>query len=262
MKKSKKKILSFIIIILIIISLGINVYAHSGRTDASGGHKDNNNKSGLGNYHYHCGGNPPHLHTNGICPYSSNSEPETPSSITTYTPSTEKTTVSESNTNTKETNAKPISQEPEKIEASNIQINEEIESMEIGENRTLTATITPSNADDKNITWKSNDESVATVSTEGEIVAKSAGNVEITASTSNGKTSTIKIYVKGKIEEKVEEQNTNIIKTIATIDNSNYTNDNSITTDEEETSTLGGVVTLGLIGGGSYWGYKKYKNKK
>lgn len=42
---------------------------HGGRTDANGGHKDNKNKSGLGGYHYHCGGNPAHLHTNG-CPYS------------------------------------------------------------------------------------------------------------------------------------------------------------------------------------------------
>lgn len=44
--------------------------SHPGRTDSSGGHKDNNNKSGLGSYHYHCGGNPAHLHDNGICPYS------------------------------------------------------------------------------------------------------------------------------------------------------------------------------------------------
>ena len=45
--------------------------AHQGRTDSSGGHRDNKNKSGLGYYHYHCGGNPPHLHSDGVCPYSS-----------------------------------------------------------------------------------------------------------------------------------------------------------------------------------------------
>lgn len=49
----------------------ITVEAHSGRTDSSGGHRDNKNKSGLGSYHYHCGGYPAHLHKNGICPYSS-----------------------------------------------------------------------------------------------------------------------------------------------------------------------------------------------
>lgn len=48
----------------------ITAEAHSGRTDGNGGHKDNKNKSGLGNYHYHCNGNPPHLHDGGVCPYS------------------------------------------------------------------------------------------------------------------------------------------------------------------------------------------------
>ena len=47
--------------------------AHSGRTDSSGGHHDYKNKSGLGSYHYHCGGHPAHLHKNGVCPYSSSS---------------------------------------------------------------------------------------------------------------------------------------------------------------------------------------------
>ncbi len=42
--------------------------AHSGGTDASGGHHDYHNKSGLGPYHYHHG-YPAHLHENGICPY-------------------------------------------------------------------------------------------------------------------------------------------------------------------------------------------------
>lgn len=43
--------------------------SHSGRTDGSGGHRDNQNKSGLGGYHYHCGGYGPHLHPQGNCPY-------------------------------------------------------------------------------------------------------------------------------------------------------------------------------------------------
>lgn len=45
--------------------------AHSGRTDSNGGHRDNKNRSGLGSYHYHCGGHPAHLHPHGVCPYSS-----------------------------------------------------------------------------------------------------------------------------------------------------------------------------------------------
>ena len=53
------------------VSFPLVAEAHSGRTDSSGGHHDYKNKSGLGSYHYHCGGYPAHLHTNGVCPYAS-----------------------------------------------------------------------------------------------------------------------------------------------------------------------------------------------
>lgn len=53
---------------------GMEAQAHSGRTDASGGHRDNKNASGLGSYHYHCKGHPAHLHPNGVCPYAGGGE--------------------------------------------------------------------------------------------------------------------------------------------------------------------------------------------
>lgn len=62
-----------IIVLAIILFLPVLTFAHSGRTDSSGGHKDNKNKSGLGSYHYHCGGYPAHLHSNGSCPYKGSS---------------------------------------------------------------------------------------------------------------------------------------------------------------------------------------------
>lgn len=62
--------------------------AHSGRTDSHGGHKDNKNKSGLGYYHYHCGGHPAHLHSNGVCPYSSNATSSQSGSSSTDTSNT------------------------------------------------------------------------------------------------------------------------------------------------------------------------------
>lgn len=63
--------------------------AHGGRTDGAGGHKDNKNASGLGSYHYHCGGNGPHLHKDGVCPYSSKST-STSSTKSTSTTTTKK----------------------------------------------------------------------------------------------------------------------------------------------------------------------------
>lgn len=68
-KKKKALICSVIFVVAVILLFVINALAHSGRTDASGGHRDNKNVSGLGYYHYHCGGNPPHLHSSGVCPY-------------------------------------------------------------------------------------------------------------------------------------------------------------------------------------------------
>ncbi len=78
-----KKVISILTICLLLITMPISAFAHSGRTDSSGGHKDNKNKSGLGYYHYHCGGYPAHLHNGGVCPYKSGSS----SSKSSYTTS-------------------------------------------------------------------------------------------------------------------------------------------------------------------------------
>lgn len=69
----KKTVLLILVLILLLTS---TVYGHSGRTDGSGGHKDNKNKSGLGYYHYHHG-YPAHLHDNGVCPYEASSTKKT-----------------------------------------------------------------------------------------------------------------------------------------------------------------------------------------
>ena len=237
MRKNKKKIISILLIILSIISIGVNVYAHSGRTDSSGGHKDNNNKSGLGSYHYHCGGHPAHLHTNGVCPYSSSS-------------SASKSSTSSSSASS----AKTTSTIPTTIAVTDIKINENVTNMEEGENKKLTTIITPDNATDKNITWKSSDESIATVSTTGEVTAKKYGTVDITATSTNGKTSTIKINIK----ESPKTENSAIINTSSTKKN-NITN--TTINSNEDANPLAGIITLGLLGGGGYLGYKKFKKE-
>lgn len=49
---------------VLLVLLAVPASAHSGKTDASGGHYD----SSTGEYHYHHG-YPAHQHTNGKCPY-------------------------------------------------------------------------------------------------------------------------------------------------------------------------------------------------
>lgn len=247
MRKNKVKIISILLIALSIISIGVNAYAHSGRTDSSGGHKDNKNKSGLGSYHYHCGGHPAHLHTNGVCPYSSSSLSS--KSSTSNSSSSKKSSSSTSSSSSSATTAAPTT-----IDVTAIQINENIETLEVGKSKLLTATIAPSNATDKNITWKSSNESIATISTTGEVIAKESGIVNITAASSNGKTSTIKINVKE--EQKVE--NNTITNTTLPI-GSNITNNEETNNQPNNSNLLGGAIALGLIGGGGYWGYRKLK---
>lgn len=108
-----KHIKIFLVILLAIVTSvapipisytnAITVEAHSGRTDSSGGHKDNKNKSGLGSYHYHCGGHPAHLHKNGLCPYT-----------TTSTSSTSKDTKSNKKTTSTSTTSKTSSKKTKK----------------------------------------------------------------------------------------------------------------------------------------------------
>jgi len=53
-------------------------------------------------------------------------------------------------------------------------------SMQVGETKTITATVNPDNATDKTVTWGSSDVSVATVS-DGKVTAKKSGTAIITA---------------------------------------------------------------------------------
>ncbi|MBS6251711.1 MAG: Ig-like domain-containing protein [Clostridia bacterium] len=246
MKKNKVKIISILLIALSIILIGVNVYGHSGRTDSRGGHKDNQNKSGLGSYHYHCGGHPAHLHTNGVCPYSPSSQ------------SSKSSTSSSSSSNSKQ---KPKT--PTTIVATNIKINENEISIKEGESKKLTVTITPENVTDKNVKWKSNDENIATISSTGEIIAKKAGKVEITATSSNGKIDTIKINVREepKLENNNIAKNNSMSNTSTMIKNNNNIN-NTTTEIKKDSSFLSGIIILVLLGGGTYWGYKKYRNSK
>lgn len=64
-----------------------------------------------------------------------------------------------------------------------------------GDTIKVVATIFPSNATIKDITYKSNDSSIATVSDNGTITAIKAGDVSITAESHNGKKDTIKLSI-------------------------------------------------------------------
>lgn len=72
--------------------------------------------------------------------------------------------------------------------------------LEVGEQRTLRATLTPANASTKDITWTSSDETVATVNG-GTIVALSPGTTVITVETYNGKKASCTVGVTDSTSE-------------------------------------------------------------
>ena len=83
---------------------------------------------------------------------------------------------------------------PEVVEVTSVSLNKTSLTLEIGESETLTATVLPSNATDKSVTWTSSAQSVATVAN-GTVTAVGSGTATITATTSNGKTATCTVIV-------------------------------------------------------------------
>ena len=82
------------------------------------------------------------------------------------------------------------------VEVTGIKLNQTNLTMEKGKVTKLIATISPTNANNKVVTWSSSNTKVATVDGIGNVEAKSEGITIITAKTTNGKTATCKITVK------------------------------------------------------------------
>lgn len=70
----------------------------------------------------------------------------------------------------------------------------------VNEGSQLSASINPSDATNKNVTWKSDNDAIATVTSEGYVVAKSAGETTVTVTTVDGnKTAQCKVIVKERV---------------------------------------------------------------
>ena len=83
------------------------------------------------------------------------------------------------------------------VVVSSVSLNKTSATLEVGNTLNLTATIYPSNATDKSVTWSSSNTSVATVYN-GLVTAKTTGSTIITVKTSSNKTATCTITVKNQ----------------------------------------------------------------
>lgn len=82
------------------------------------------------------------------------------------------------------------------VEASGITLSKEECTLNRNSKLQLNATVTPSNAVDKSVTWESNNEAVATVTKNGVVHGLNAGEATVTATTSNGLTASCTVTVK------------------------------------------------------------------
>ena len=85
---------------------------------------------------------------------------------------------------------------PDPVSVTGVSLNKNATTIAIGANETLTATITPANADNQAVTWSSNNTAVASVDQNGKVTGVSAGTATITVTTQDGnKTATCTVTV-------------------------------------------------------------------
>ena len=72
------------------------------------------------------------------------------------------------------------------INVTGVSLNKTSTSLEAGATETLSATVAPSTATDKTVTFTSSDAAIATVDNKGKVTAVKAGNADITVTTKDG----------------------------------------------------------------------------
>lgn len=73
-----------------------------------------------------------------------------------------------------------------KINVTGLSISEESLEIDVGQSERIFADIRPSDASNQNVTWKTSDKSVATVSSTGKVTGVGVGSVKITCTTKDG----------------------------------------------------------------------------
>ena len=90
--------------------------------------------------------------------------------------------------------------EPQVVKVESVSLNTTSLTLVEGDSQSLTATVSPSNADNKKVSWSSSNSSVATVDDRGTVTAIAPGTATITAKTEDGgKTATCSVTVNSRV---------------------------------------------------------------
>lgn len=87
------------------------------------------------------------------------------------------------------------------IDVTNISLDKSQITMYIGQSGKINATVIPTDATDKMVTWKSSNTNIATVNSNGEVFGIRSGDAIITATSSNGKVASCKVKVNQFVTE-------------------------------------------------------------
>lgn len=89
------------------------------------------------------------------------------------------------------------------VDVTKVELNKTVLSLTVGDEETLTATVTPDDATDKTVTWETSDSSIATV-VDGKVTAVSVGSATVTAKAGD-KTATCSVTVNAPVPVKMTE---------------------------------------------------------
>ena len=88
---------------------------------------------------------------------------------------------------------------PSPVDVSAVSISSTSATLEVSQTKKLTATVSPSNATNKNITWSSSKPTIASVDQNGTVTALKTGTTTITAKSNNNKTASCTITVSAAV---------------------------------------------------------------
>ena len=139
----------------------------------------------------------------------------------------------------------------EPVAVKGVTLDKTTASLKIGETVKLNATVSPSDADDKSVTWTSSRDAVAKVSSDGTVTAVAEGEATITVKTNDGGfTAECIVTVAGDDTEVVTDSDTATDTTTDTAtDTTDTTTDSETTTDTTtDTDTDSETQTGDLLG--------------
>ena len=88
--------------------------------------------------------------------------------------------------NNKDNNKEDKTEKKETVHVNNVSISKSSLSLKEGSSEKLSVELSPGNAENTGVSWKSSDESVATVDSHGNVTGKSAGTAKITVTSNDG----------------------------------------------------------------------------